>query len=48
MNFNVNKEVRKVIELIDHSPRLRRLAWFVVGALSLYPLSALITALSKF
>lgn len=47
MDFNVNREVRKVIELIDQSARLRRLAWFVAGALSLYPLSALITALSK-
>lgn len=46
MNFNVNEEVRKVIELIDRSPRLRRLAWFLAVALSLYPVSALLRAIA--
>lgn len=48
MNFTVNKEVRKVVELIDQSPRLRRLAWFIAIALSLYPLASLIRAIAEF
>lgn len=38
MQFNVNREVVKVLELIDRSPVLQRMAWAVIrlaGAVAL-------------
>jgi len=43
MNFNVNKEARKVAELLEKSPALRRLAW---GAVLSVPATAVVWKLA--
>lgn len=45
MNFNLNREVRKVLELIAQTPALRRMAWMSLVIGLVWVLPPLITAI---
>lgn len=44
MKFSVSKEVIQMIEVLERSPSVRRLACLVVVVFSCYPLAALVKA----
>lgn len=41
MKFSVSKEVIQVAEIIEKSPKLRRILWGIIGAAYLFGLAAL-------
>lgn len=45
MNFNLNRDAFKMAELLDSSPRLRRLVWGVIAVAFVWVMPPLITAI---
>lgn len=45
MDFNVNREVRKVFEILASTPSLRRLAWGVLFVATIWVLPPLVAAI---